>query len=333
MRLAFLLLAALVCPVGGAQTLENIRHTQTLRCGIDAATPEYSTSDDHGPRIAFDTRICKAVAVAILGPNARVVLTQFPDDATVLAALKAGSVDLVPTLTLDLTHSPGVAFSPPILQDGVGFLVPTVAHLTRAEDLDNKKICFLAETEVEVATRAWFARRHLRFLPFPFQEAGEMNAAFVTNNCTALAGDLTQLAAARLSFGPLASRYTLLPGQISSDPMASASVATDPAFARIVFWVAQVLLQAEESGLTQHTASLPASKTDDPTLARLLGQTREIGTLLNLDNAWAVHVIAAVGNYAELYDRTLGSSSPTQLPRAQNRLTTDGGLLYPLPIK
>jgi general L-amino acid transport system substrate-binding protein len=371
--LFFLLTLALPAP---AQTLAHIRQTKVLRCGINLETPEYSTSDDHGPRQAFDADFCRAVAIAILGPNARVAVTTYPDDVAAMAALRADAVDLLPTLTLDLTHasSPGLAFSPPILYDGVGLLVPLSARLTHASQLSNKKICFLSETEVEVSLRDWFLQQHMKFLPFPFQEEGEMEAAFITGNCSALAGDRTRLVTTRQAFGPLATRYALLPGQLSDDPLAAASRADDPAFATIVRWTLEVLLQAEAHALTQQsiadqpslssrTSALSSSSTvpllsspsaqslssrsaaegsaslttssanPDPTVRILTGQTREIGSRLGLDDAWATQVIAAVGNYGQLYDRTLGPQSPLDLPRAQNRLTTHGGLLFPIPLK
>jgi general L-amino acid transport system substrate-binding protein len=329
-----------------ASTLNRVRQTKTLRCGINHETPEFSTSDDHGPREAFDADLCRAVAVAILGPGARVVITTYPDDVTSMAALTGNKVDLLPTLTLDLKHSAdtALAFSPPVLYDGVGFLVPLAANVMRAADLSDKKICVLAETEVEVSLRTWFQKQHLTFLPFPFQEEGEMEAAFVSGNCTALAGDLTRLAGNRVAFGPLATRYALLPDQISSDPLASASRADDPAFAAIVHWTIEILLQAEASGLTQRNiaeflvpsrsaAEGTAPQPEDPAIQILTGQTREIGPRLRLDNAWAARVIAAVGNYGEMYDRDLGDQSPLKLPRALNRLQTHGGLMLPLPLK
>jgi general L-amino acid transport system substrate-binding protein len=330
--LASIILA--VFPAHAAPTLDHIRQSKTLRCGINQETPEYSTSDDHGAREAFDADICTAVAVAILGPDARITITPYPDDVAGMDALRTNQVDLLPTLTLDLTHSANaaIAFSPPLLYDGVGFLVPLSAKITHAGQLGDKKICFLAETEVEVALRTWFARQHIKFLPFPFQEEGEMEAAFVTGNCTALAGDLTRLATTRVAFGSLAGRYALLPEQISKDPLAAASRADDPAFAEVVRWTIEVLLQAEESGLTQDNIAT-ASTNPDPGIRFLSGQTGEIGSRLGLDNAWAARVIAAVGNYGELYNRDLGDRSPLKLPRALNRLYTQGGLMYPLPLK
>jgi general L-amino acid transport system substrate-binding protein len=316
-----------------ASTLGHIRQTKTLRCGINQETPEYSRTDDHGPRQAFDADICRAVAIAILGPKARLILTTYPDDVAAMAALRAGKVDLLPTQTLDLTHAANsaITFSPPLLYDGIGFLVPTAAKITHATELSSQKICFIAETQIETATRSWFLQQNLKFVPFPFQEEGEMEAAFVTGNCTALAGDLTRLASTRAAFGPLADRYSLLPDQIARDPLAAASLSTDPAFAAIVRWTIEVLLNAEAVHLTQST--IATANGSNPTTQILTGRTREIGTRLGLSNDWAVHVVAAVGNYAELYDRDLGPQSPLQLPRALNRLDIDGGLMVPLPLK
>jgi general L-amino acid transport system substrate-binding protein len=332
-----------------ASVLTRIRQTQTLRCGINQETPEYSSTDDHGARQSFDADICRAVAIAILGPKARTILTPYPDDVAATAALRADKVDLLPTLTLDLTHasSPALIFSPPILYDGVGFLVPTAGVVKQAAELTGEKICFLAATQVEPSLQSWFAEQHLNFVPFPFNEEGEMEAAFVTGNCTALAGDLTRLVNVRLGFGPLATHYKLLPDQISQDPLAVASPSSDPAFARIVTWTIEVLLNAEAINLTQSTsvsllsssrtversASPTPDRAPDPTLAILSGRTAEIGARLGLSNLWAIEVIAAVGNYGEIYERTLGDQSPLKLPRSQNRLTTEGGLMLPLPLK
>jgi general L-amino acid transport system substrate-binding protein len=315
-------------------TLDHIRQTGTLRCGINQETAEYSTSDDHGAREAFDADVCKAVAVAVLGSKARMVTTEYPDDVASMDALRSGAVDLLPTLTLDLTHSAEapIIFSRPVLFDGVGFLVPLSAKVAHATQLGEKKICFLAETEVEVALRAWFARQHLKFVPFPFQEEGEMEAAFVTGNCTALAGDLTRLAETRVAFGPLAARYTLLPDAISKDPLASTSRADDVQFAKLVGWTLEILVQAEESGLTQRNIA-NAEAGSDSSVEILTGRTQEIGSRLGLDDAWAVRVISAVGNYGEIYERNLGSQSALKLTRGWNRLYTDGGLMVALPVK
>ncbi len=143
---------------------------------------KYSTADDHGGREKFDEDLCRAVAVAVLGEHARVRVVEFPDDRSSMDALTSDAVDMVPTLSDDFTHSVGthLEFTRPVLWDGVGFLVLGSSPVTRVRQLSGKKICFIAETTVEESVRSWFAREYLDFVPFPFQEEGEMEAAFAT---------------------------------------------------------------------------------------------------------------------------------------------------------
>ena len=314
--------------------LDRIRKANTLTCGIDQAEAEFSTNEDHGARVAFDQDLCKAVAVAVLGPSARVTDRGYPDDLTALQALRSGEVDLVPTVSSDFTHSAvtSVGFTRPMLYDGIGFLVPSSSGVTRAAGLSQRKICLLAETEVEVEVRAWFAAKHLVFVPFPFQEEGEMEAAFVTGNCGALAGDLTRLTQTRTTLAARRSEFLLLPEVISSDPLAAAFPAADPSFGAIVRWTMEALIEAEQLGLTAENIGSQTSS-QNPAVGRLLGATHELGRTLGLRDDWVARTIQSVGNYGQIFDRDLGATSPMGLPRGQNRLATEGGLLAALPFK
>jgi general L-amino acid transport system substrate-binding protein len=321
-------------------TLERVRTSGVLRCGIDVEEAEYSTSDDHGNREAFDADLCRAVAVAVLGQNARVAETYYPDDRTSMQGLSSGEVEMVATLTDDFTHAAGthLQFTRPVLWDGVEFLVPDGSPATRARQLSGKKVCLLAETAVEENVRAWFAREHLSLALFPFQEEGEMEMAFATGNCGALAGDGTRLAQTRVALAHRGKRAHLLPERISKDPLASASRDDDPQWSAIVYWVMEALLQAEESGVTR--ANVDAQRTraaqpgcDNAELRFLLGGSHEIGGALGLDDDWVVHVIEATGSYGEIYERDLGSASAMRLPRGENNLREHGGAMVALPPK
>jgi len=321
-------------------TLARVRANGVLRCGIDVEQAEYSTSDDHGNRQAFDTDLCRAVGVAVLGKNAQIKMMPLPDDRTSMQALTNGDVDLIATLTDDFTHSVGthIEFTRPVLWDGVGFLLPAGSQITSARQLTGKKICFIAETTVEESVRAWFNQKHLNFVPFPFQEEGEMQAAFATGNCGALAGDQTRLAQFRTALSQHQQHSRMLPEQISKDPLASATLDKDPQWAAIVSWVNEALVQAEESGITQANVNrmrtlANAPEGTDPTLRFLLGASHQIGTALQLDDDWVVHVIEVTGNYGEIYARDLGNASVEKLPRGENRLRGSGGMKLALPPK
>lgn len=53
-----------------------------------------------------------------------------------------------------------------------------------------------------------------------------------------------------------------------------------------------------------------------------------IGKAFGLDEAWGARVLAAVGNYAEIFERNLGPTTKLGLDRGQNALWSKGGLLY-----
>ena len=324
----------------GSSTLARVRAAGVLGCGIDREEPEYSTADDHGGREAFDQDLCRAVAVAVLGEHARVRVVEYPDDRAAMEALKAGAVDMVPTLSDDFTHSVGthLQFTRPVLWDGVGFLVLGSSPAMRARQLSGKKICFIAETAVEESVRTWFAREQLDFVPFPFQEEGEMEAAFATGNCGALAGDRTRLAGTRALLEQHGRTARLLREVISKDPLAAAVRDDDPQWASIVSWVMEALVQAEESGVTQANvesmhAAVGKANGVDPVLWFLLGGSHQMGSALGLADDWVVLVIKAHGNYGEMYERDLGSGSRLKLPRGENDLREHGGLMIALPPK
>ncbi len=317
-------------------TLSRMRTAGVLRCGIDVEEAEYTTSDDHGNREAFDADLCHAVAVAVLGKNAPVKVTRYPDDTAAMQGLTGGEVEMVPTLPDDFTHAVGtrLTLTRPVLWDGLGFLAPEGSPVTRARQLSGKKVCFLAETTVEESVRSWFAREHLDFVPFPFQEEGEMQAAFATGNCGALAGDRTRLAQNRAALARHGRQTRLLPETISKDPLAAAVREDDPQWAEIVSWVMEALVQAEESGVTRaNVQAMRARDASDPILRFLFGGSRQIGPALGLDNDWVVQVIETTGNYGEIYERDLGSGSALKLPRGENNLRLHGGALESLAFK
>jgi len=315
-------------------TLAKIKAAGSLRCGINTELPEYSTQDAHGNHSAFDQDICKAVAVAVLGANAKFMIVPFQDEEDALKALKSGEIALLATGSSNFINSTnsGIGFSRPIFYDHQGFLVNKTTGITSAKDLAGKKICFLGGSEIEIQLQAYMQRENIKWLPFSFQEEGEMEAAFVTKNCAAVSADVSQLAAERIAFKAMARNFEILPDVIAKDPLAPAYRLDDPQWAAVVDWTVEALIQAEESGVTQSNLA-EMMKSNDPVIQRLLGTQRGYWPFINLDDTFVARVIEAVGNYGELFERTLGSGSSMKLPRGPNNLWTRGGLMYALPIR
>ena len=334
---SFVIATLLACGgslVFAGPVLDKVRSTHVLSCGLNRDLIEYSKADGHGNRAQFDADLCTAVAVAVLGPQAKVSLTAYPDEAGSLAALRKGEVALVPTATPDFGNvvTSGLAFGYPILYDAQTFIVPKRLHLKSVTELSGQRICFLEQTAVADNLHDFVTRTKFDFRPFPFQEQGEMEAAFVTNNCQAIASDVTQLANMKVAFRRLADNYEILPDTIAPDPLAPFYPAQDPEWAAIVQWTLPALLHAEAEGITKANVDLKL-KSEEFETARLLGMTKGYAGKLHLSDDWAANVIRSVGNYAEIYDRDLGKSSPFKILRGPNELVQNGGLLYPLPLR
>ena len=57
------------------------------------------------------------------------------------------------------------------------------------------------------------------------------------------------------------------------------------------------------------------------------------GEMLKLDNKWGYNIVKSVGNYSEVFDRSLGEKTKLGMTRGPNNLWNAGGLLYAPPVR
>jgi general L-amino acid transport system substrate-binding protein len=332
------LMLAILAGVGSpsaAGTLDQIKSAGELSCGIVTEEYDYDKDDTHGNLTALGTDICKAVAAAMLGESGKLVVSSFPDEHHGLEALASAKIALLagatPRPNMGARYS--VGFGQPFFFEGQGFIVAKTSGINSSSDLVAKRICFIGNTEAETVLNATLRPRGVNFLPFPFEEQGEMEAALIAGHCAAMTGDVSQLANARAAFHGRIDDFVILPEIITFDPLAPAFRRDDPQWEAIVNWTIYATIQAEASGVTRANVE-KMSSSEDPATSRLLTKAGGVGRALGLDEAWAAHVIKAVGNYGEMFERDAGQRSPLKLDRGMNALwTTKGGLMYPLPSR
>jgi general L-amino acid transport system substrate-binding protein len=329
-----LVILAGVCSARAAGTLDQIKSAGQLSCGVVTEEYDYDKDDTHGNLIALGTDTCKAVTAAVLGENGGLLVSSFPDEHHGLEAVASGKIALLagatPRVSTGARYS--VGFGQPFFFDGQGFIVAKTAGIRSSVDLVGKRICYIGNTEAETVLNATLRERAINFLPFPFEEQGEMEAALVTGHCTAMTGDVSQLANARAAFHGRINDFMILPEIITFDPLAPAFRRDDPQWEAIVNWTIYATIQAEASGVTQANVDTMSSR-EDPLTGRSLTKSGGLGRALGLDEAWAAHAIKAVGNYGEMFERDVGQRSPLKLDRGMNALWTRGGLMYPLPSR
>jgi general L-amino acid transport system substrate-binding protein len=133
--------------------------------------------------------------------------------------------------------------------------------------------------------------------------------------------------------------FVVLPDVISNEPL-SLVARPDQELVATLFWSFQVMLWTEKFGVTSKTIDKVVAELDKQPkeVQRLFGQSSSMGDMaakLGLHKDWAIEIIRQVGNYGEVFERTVGAGTPVGIDRAAslNRLWTDGGLLYAYPIR
>jgi general L-amino acid transport system substrate-binding protein len=322
-------LLALMVPlvVAGQTTLETILARGTLICGVNAALPGFGFLDAAAGEFAgFDIDYGKAIAAAVGVDIQYVPLTA----GERLTALQTGQIDLLIrnttwTLTRD-SKELGLDFCPTTFYDGQGFIVRKADGISSIKDLDGATVCVTSGTTTEGNLADAFRLNGLTLKTQVFAETEAAFGAYDAGACDCYTSDKSQLASLRTT-ATNPDDHTILPDTISKEPLGPLVRHGDDAWFDIVKWVVFATFFAEEHGITQ--ANVTGFTSDNPEIRRFLGVEGGMGAKLGLADDFAVKVIAAVGNYGEIYERHLGPAG-LDIPRAGslNDLYTDGGLIY-----
>ncbi len=158
-----------------------------------------------------------------------------------------------------------------------------------------------------------------------------MDAAIMDRHCQVTSAFISKLAEAR-SIVHVVSDYVFLPDMLTLVPATVAVDARNSRLAEIVNYTISVLLEAEFLGVTRANAAAVGAG-QDPRMARLLGIDFATALGLGLPHDWSRKVIAGVGNYGEVFNRTIGPHTTLNLDRGVNALWNKGGLMAPLPLQ
>jgi len=169
------------------------------------------------------------------------------------------------------------------------------------------------------------------FNPVVIEDVNLAFTAYSEGRCEAMTSDRSQLVSRRTKF-PDADDHVILPDVISKEPLAPAVNDGDDTWYDVVKWSIYALMEAEELGITADTLT-SFKNSQDPVIAKFMGDEDSLGESLGLNNTFAAQVIQHVGNYGEIYERNLGAQTPLKLERGQNKLWNQGGLLYSMPFR
>lgn len=326
---------ATVAAAAEGDTVNAIKQRGAIHCGTSTGTSVgLSTLDDKGNWKGLEIDYCRALAAALLGDAAKVKFVPL-EFKNAFAALQSGSVDVLAraaTWTYSRDTEMRFDYAGVYMYDGQGFLVAKKLGVKSAKELNGASICVSAGTTTELNLADYFRTNRLRYTPIVANSREQHQANLEAGRCDAYTNERGGLAASRTALKS-PDDYVILPEVISKEPLGPIVRQDDPRLRDIAAWTLNVLIAAEEHGLTAANISEAVAESTNPEIQRMLGKTGDFGQKLGLANDWAVTVIKAVGNYGEMFERHLGSQSPVKLDRGLNQLWSRGGLLYAPPFR
>ena len=330
-----LTVAGLATSVAAAATLDDVKERGTLRCGSNEGLAGFAAPDANGVWQGFDVALCRAIAAAVLGDPQAVDFVPLTSQ-TRFTALAAGEVDVLvrnSTWTFSRDTDLSLDFKGVNYYDGQGFMVRRDMGITSATDLDGATVCIQTGTTTELNLADFFRVNNISYEPVPVATNAEGQQQYLAEACDVYTTDVSGLAATRATF-EVPGDHVILPEIVSKEPLGPAVRHGDNAWGDIVGWTLNAMIAAEELGVTSaNVAELAAAPTSNPEINRLLGTEGELGAMIGLDQDWAARVIAAVGNYGEVFEANIGEATPVGLARGLNAQWTQGGLLYAPPFR
>ncbi|WP_112321052.1 transporter substrate-binding domain-containing protein [Oceanibium sediminis] len=318
----------------GGPTIDMIKERGSLLCtGHNGSYLGFAEVDDDGAWSGFDIEMCKALATAILGsPDALQIIPvswaqRFP-------ALQSGDIDVIIKVTgwtMSRDTELGLQYSRPYFIGPTNIMTRADLGVSTPEDLEGGVFCINAGTSIERIVADYMGARDISYEALNFEKPEELRAALYAGRCDALAGFGPFLAATRFN-APNPDDFVILDAVLALEPEGIVAREGDDSFIDVINWMMSALLMAEEAGITMDNVDEIRANPPSSSIERLLGVSPGVGERLGLSDDWAYNMIKAVGNYGEIYERTVGDDSVYKLPRGANRLWKNGGLLYPLVL-
>ncbi|WP_280564603.1 MULTISPECIES: amino acid ABC transporter substrate-binding protein [unclassified Chromohalobacter] len=317
-----------------AATLDDVKERGSLNCGVNVGLAGFSAPDADGKWQGLDVETCRGIAAAIFGDPEKVEFTPLTAKER-FTALQSGEIDVLSrntTWTATRDNSLGLNFTTTTFYDGQGFMVNKDLGIESLEDLDGASICIQSGTTHELNLADYFPSRDIDINTVTFDTPDQTAQGFAHGRCDVLTSDTSQLSALRLQL-PEPDSVEILETLISKEPLGPVVRQGDDQWLDIVQWSIFAMVNAEEMGVNSDNVDEMRDNPPNPGVARLLGQDGNYGEQLGLSNDWAYNIIKEVGNYGEVFSRTVGEDSPLKIQRGMNALWNEGGILYAPPVR
>ena len=311
---ALLLVCSPIANAAAGPVVDRVKASGVVSCG-GVERPGLAFRDSQGRWKGLEVDVCRAVADGVLGAPDRVAFHAYetPKDFDAVRDNRDDIVFLTGSEIVNNKLAGTVLPGPAVFVESLSVMVSAKSNVNHVAGLAGASICYMTGTPEEQSLNAYFAELHKHFFNRGFSEDGEMVDTYQVQNCHALAGEITYLAATRLAPGVNHLSSRILPESLSTFPVIAATGVTDAKWSAVVAWTVHTLIGAERPQ-TRWSGSGAAAM---PVVAPELG----------LDKSWQTRVLKDVGDYGEIFSRNLGKKSPLKLDCGFNTNQVNAGLL------
>jgi general L-amino acid transport system substrate-binding protein len=324
----------LVASQAMAATLDSVRQRGYLLCGVGDATPGFSQVNGDGKWSGLDVEFCSALAAAVLGDKDKVRFRPLSTSDR-FRALHQGEIDVLSratTWTFSREMDWDLRFAGVLFYDGQGFLLRRDAGISSVLELSGTSACVQAGEAADSGLEAFVRGKHMQVDRVATPGWKDVVGAYMADRCVVLTGDLSKLAMERSRMAHWQD-HVLLPDLVTKEPLGPVVRQGDDAWFSIVRWTLMAMIAAEEMELNSRNVEANRMQSDVADVRRLLGADGNLGAALGLEQDWAYQIVRQVGNYGEIFERTVGAKSAWRLERGLNALWSKGGLMFAVPLR
>jgi len=309
--------------------LQRVKQRGKVVCGVNGRLAGFSYVNEAGEWSGLEVDFCRAIAAGVLGDDKAVIFRPTTAQDRFIA-LKKGEIDVLlrnTSWTLSRSADPEISFAPVIFFDSQSIMVAKQSKggFPSLANLQKQPICTEAGdsmADLEQLLRSRQISADIR----SFADSSSTLLAFSQGQCRAVSLAISQLQSwQRLQKQP--NNFRILPISFGRAPLSPVVSSHDPQWHNIITWIVFATLYAEEQGINQSNyRQFQTSRDKD--IARFVGTQDALGISLGLAPDWTTQILQSVGNYGDIYNRNLA-----EIPRGQNRLAKDGGLLLSMPFR
>lgn len=314
--------------------LEKVKQRGYVSCGASQGVPGLSRPDEKGEWKGFDSDVCRAVAVAVLGDKNKARFVPL-NAAQRLPAIQTGEIDVLSrTTTMTYTRDMAVRFVSLTIFDNDALLVPTRMNVKTAKDLNGLTVCLQGGGSLTEQALDEMEEEHpgVKMKRVYFDSTIQARDSYFAGRCDSYVTDGLAAWGQRASAAKNPDDHQVFYVGHSTEPNGVAIPRGDDKWFDITRYAVNVLIWAENEGITSANVDEVLRTTKKSDVKRVLGNEPGWGKIIGLDDKWAYNIVKQLGNYGEIWDRNLGKDTPIKAERKLNNLYHKGGLMFPVPF-